>query len=306
VLLNLKILESLPSLTELELELASSHDELEQIAASMARLHNLRKIRIFLSSTGTQGFCLKWLKQAIAHNPHLTHLELYPDGDLHTEQRVTLSDLFEDVSSNTSLKLQHLRISPHFYQIAPEISPYIRSLTSLDICFPVCSDPHPMDNIWQVLHQAGISLTEIQTNRITEYMLRYLRLLENLTSITIYDTPLVRQEQNRGSAKSLFMSLVRHSHSLRSLKLKPYDWGHWFKDSDVQASLMWLTKLEELVLYHRSGVHWRGSRGDLVCWLFILKVFHQSDEFHPQVNIARIISQIDPPLAFIIEGNLML
>jgi len=201
------------------------------------------------------------------------------------EQRVTLFDLFEDVPSNTPLKLQHLRISPSFYQITPEITPYIRSLTSLDIHVTSSWDPHPMDTIWQVLHRTGISVNEIKTNRITGYMLDYLFLLENLTSIYVYDVPLKGQVRNQEPAWLLFMSLARHSHSLRSLKLEPFNWGYWFRDSGVQASFLRLTKLEEIVLCQGCETLGQRSTGDLA-------------------NIARIISQIDSPLAFVMEGEL--
>ena len=47
VLLNLRVLETLPSLTELDLTFHSSNNGLrEEIAVTMGRLHNLRKITV--------------------------------------------------------------------------------------------------------------------------------------------------------------------------------------------------------------------------------------------------------------------
>ncbi|KIL64377.1 hypothetical protein M378DRAFT_163413 [Amanita muscaria Koide BX008] len=288
VLLNLNILENLPSLTELELSLDSSHDGLEQIAISLSRLRNLQKIVIHIDTTGTKSheLLLKCLKQVIAHNHNLTYLEVYLSNP-YDEPQVTLPDLFNETSPDTPLKLKHLRLAPYFYQITPAMRPHMHCLTSLDICFPVYWDSHPMDTIWQVLHEEGIQVSEIQTNRITDDMLHYLQHLRTLESLSVYDTPMIGQERNREPGKSLFLALARHANTLRRLKLEPYNWGYWYQDPEAQAALLRCTKLEELVLHQGSGPSLRVTVHDIIA-------------------IARVISQIEWPVTFILEGEPML
>ncbi|KAK2460400.1 hypothetical protein APHAL10511_007565 [Amanita phalloides] len=287
VLLNLRILETLPSLTELDLIFHSSNDGLDEIATTMARLHNLRKITArIIPSDNEQEHRFRWLKQALAHNPHLTHLDLY-HLDSEKEQLVALSDLFEDIPLTRPLQLQHLRISPFFYHITPTISPHIRSLTSINVCFPYFWNPHAMDDIWQTLYVEGIYVTEIQTNRITEDMLNYLRRLENLTSLSLYDLDSMHQERNQESAKLLFPVLAQHSNSLRHLRFEPYDWGYWFNDDGCEPLLLRCNKLEEFVLHYldNSGKYWREIWRDITL-------------------ISRIVSQINCAVCtVVVEGN---
>lgn len=251
MLLNLRVLETLPSLTELDLIFHSSNDGLDEIATTMGRLHNLRKItvRIIPSESEEQEHHFRWLKQALAHNPHLTHLDLY-HLDEEGERPIAIPDPFEDVPPDHPLQLQHLRLSPFFYQITPTITPHIRSLTSVDVCFPYHRHPHATDDIWQILHAEGIFVSEIKTNRVTQDMLNYLHILTNLTSLSLYDLDTVDQERNQESARSLLPVLARHSKSLRRLRFEPYDWGYWFRDLGHDSPLLLCTKLDEFVLHY--------------------------------------------------------
>jgi hypothetical protein len=251
VLLNLRVLETLPSLTELDLTFHSSNGGLEEeFAVTMGRLHNLRKITVrIIPSDSVEQHRFRWLRQALAHNPHLTYLDLI-HLDSEGEQLIAISDLFEDIPPDHPLQLQYMRFSPFFYQITPTVSPHIRSLTSVDICFPYRRNPHPMDDIWQILHAEGILVSEIKTNCITQDTLNYLRILPDLTSLSLYDLDTEDQYRNQDSAQSLLSILAQHSKSLRRLRFEPYHWGYWFCDPPCGSPLLLCTKLEEFVLHY--------------------------------------------------------
>ena len=251
VLLNLRVLETLPSLTELDLTFHSSINGLEEeIAVTMGRLHNLRKITLrIIPSDSVEQHRFRWLRQALAHNPHLNHLDLL-HLDSEGEQLIPISDLFEDIPPDHPLQLQYIRFSPFFYRITPIVTPHIHSLTSVDVCFPYHRHPHPMDDVWQILHAEGILVSDIKTNRVTQDMLNYLHILPNLTSLSLYDLDTEDQQRNRDSAKSLLPILARHSKSLRRLRFEPYNWGHWFLGFLCESPLLLCTKLEEFVLHY--------------------------------------------------------
>ena len=265
VLLNLRILETLPSLTELDLTFHAYNDRVREIADTMSRLHNLRKItvRIIPPSDEGQELHFKWLKQAIAHNPNLMHLDLY-QVEVEDGEMINISDLFDDVPPDQPLKLEHIRISPIFYQIMPTTSPHLRSITSINVCFPYCWRPHAMDDVWQILFGEGIFVSEIQTNRVTQDMLNYLCCLDNLTSLSLYDLDTVHQVRNQEFARLLFPVLIRHSKTLRRLRLEPYDWGYWFLIPDSESALLRCINLEEFVLHYVGGKHWREIWRDVV------------------------------------------
>lgn len=291
MLLNLRVLETLPSLTELDLSFHSSNDGLDEIATTMGRLHSLRKItvRIIPAENEEQEHHFQWLKQALAHNPHLTHLDLYNLGE-EEERLIAIPDPFEDVPPDHPLQLQHVRLSPFFYQITPTNSLHLRSLTSVDVCFPYHRNPHAMDDIWQILHAEGIFISEIKTNRVTEDMLSYLHISTNLTSLSLYDLDTMDQERNQESAKSLLPVLARHSESLRRLRFEPYDWGHWFRG--FESPLLLCTKLEEFVLHSLDNASKprEENRHDIVCNIPHKRLFAVLTRVIPDVDITLCIS----------------
>ncbi|KAF8629345.1 hypothetical protein AX15_003496 [Amanita polypyramis BW_CC] len=286
VLLNLRILETLPSLEELELTFHPYNDRIHEIADTMSRLHNLRKItvRIINPSDEGQELHFNWLKQAIAHNPNLIYLDLYQVEDEDGEM-ITISDLFNDVPPDQPVKLEHIRLSPIFYQVTPTVSRHFRSVASINICFPYSWRPHTMDGIWQILYNEGIFVSDIQTNRVTQDMLNYLCCLNSLTSLSLYDLDSVHQVRNQESAKMLFPVLVRHSKTLRRLRLEPYDWGYWFCVPDNELTLMRCAELEEFVLHYVGKKHSRGMWRDVVL-------------------ICDILSQLDSPFTLVLECDL--
>jgi hypothetical protein len=224
---------------------------------------------------------LKWLKQAIAHNPNLTHLSIHQPLADENEQLVTLPDLFEDVPPNHPLKLQHLRISPHYCQLTSTLIPYLRSLSSISIQHYLLN-PHGMNETWRTLRAQKIYVQEVKSNCVTTDMLDYLSCLPNLTSLYVYTPGYWTQQRRTDSAKGLCSVLAQKAETLRSLMFEPYDWGHWFCAENL-AALSRCNALKQLVL-HRIDCRRAMTRPS-----------------SPQ--IVDFVSQLAPALSLVVDGD---
>jgi hypothetical protein len=290
--LNSQLLEALPSLTELDITIPFNMAGVaEQIGLTVARLRNLRKLTVrlwFRDHFGQQS--LGWLKRAIAGNPNLTHLVLYQTRIL--PGLISLSDLFEDIPSERPLRLQHIRLSSHYYQITPIMLPHIRSLRSLNVHFPFWHGADEIDSVWSTLQREKIYVSEIQTNRVTSRFLDYLRHFDHLVALSICSSG---GTGNEFDAQNMAILLgILEQHSLRRLRIEPFNWGRWSQCCN-HASINNLKQLQGIVLH--SGWLWGWDSIDSFWW---------ASTIDDVVAIAYLVSRIEAPVTLMLEGELVL
>lgn len=232
----------------------------DQIGLTVARQRNLLKLTVrlwFRDHFGQQS--LGWLKRAIANNPDLTHLVLYQTRIL--PGLISLSDLFEDIPSERPLRLKHIRLSSHYYQITPTILPHIRSLRSLNVHFPFRHGAHEVDTVWSALQHEEIYVSEIQTSRVTSRFLEYLRHFNHLSVLSICGSGCTGNEFDAQNMTILLKILEQHS--MRRLRIEPFNWGKWSQCCN-QASINNLKQLHGIVLH--SGWLWGWDSIDSFWW----------------------------------------
>ncbi|KAF8622981.1 hypothetical protein AX15_006579 [Amanita polypyramis BW_CC] len=285
--INLRLLETLPSLTELDISLFNTtcHFNADLLTAAVANIRSLQKLTVYIGyklihfdEDKPCSKCFTWIKHLIAHNPDLTYLNLHCSG----ETRTPACDLFEDVPVDRPLKLRHLRICHDCFPITPKALLYLRSLTSLDLAFPLTS---AIDEIWQILMDEKIYVSSLRVNAVTYNTFRYLDVLDNLTRFAIHLSipPYVERER----AMFLFLALAAHADTLEYLSLDPYDWGLWHNDLDTQLSILRLTRLKELTLVAR------------------IDRYHEPAQIVQELNeMMHIVSRTEAPLTIVIEGQL--
>ncbi|KAK2464692.1 hypothetical protein APHAL10511_003268 [Amanita phalloides] len=256
--INLRLLETLPSLLELNLFLYnSSCHRTDLLAVSLPRIRNLQKLEVYVEYVGREqeGLSFMWLKNVIAQCPDLTHIAIRCVSPSHS---ALLSELFEGVPADHPLKLEHLHICDYCYDITPKVLSHLRSLTSLQIRNTrydgVLTSVH---QIWQVLIDERIFVEKLSTNIISEDILRYISHLDNLTHFSIRGfvfSPFAQE-----TAQSLFHELAMHSSTLTHLELGPLNWSDWQCNTLAKLSFLQCVGLEQLTLAVDVGICWESE-----------------------------------------------
>ncbi|KAK2464691.1 hypothetical protein APHAL10511_003267 [Amanita phalloides] len=244
--INLRLLETLPSLVQLHLFLYnSSCHRTDLLAVSLPKIRNLQKLEVCIEYAGREqeGLSFIWLKDVIARCPNLRHLAI---RCVSPSLSASLSELFEDVPADRHLELEHLRICDYCCDITPKVLSHLRSLTSLQICTTCYGALTPVHEIWQVLIDERIFVSKLSTNIVSDDMLRYLSHLDNLTHFSIHGP--MPGALAQVVAKLLFHELAMHSSTLTHLELSPLNWSGWHWNTLAKSSLLECVELEQLTL----------------------------------------------------------
>ncbi|KAK2464694.1 hypothetical protein APHAL10511_003270 [Amanita phalloides] len=254
--INLRLLETLPSLHELNLYLYnSSCHRTDLLAASLPKLRNLQKLMVYVKyiHRPQEELPLVWLKDVIARCPDLTHLVIRCTSSSHS---ASLSQLFDDIPADRPLKLQHLWICSHCYNMTPRVLSHLRSLTSLNV-FDQSFGPSstsPIHEIWQILRDESIFVSKLRTNFVNKDLLSYLSHLDNLTHFAVHG--FVSSTSAQETAQSLFQELATHSSTLTHLELSPPNWSTWHCNTLAKLSFLQCIKLQELTFVTGSHTPW--------------------------------------------------
>ncbi|KAK2465483.1 hypothetical protein APHAL10511_002375 [Amanita phalloides] len=249
--INLRLLETLPSLLQLNLFLCSFY-RMDLLAPSLSRIRNLQKLNVCMDG-GQEGLSLVWLKDVIARCPDLAHLAIRcisPSGS------ILLSELFEDVPPDRPLRLQHLRVCGYCYDMTPRVLSHLRSLTSLHVSTSLAWPPlsKPIHEIWQILIDERIFVSKLTTTSYSKGMLRYISHLDNLTHFSIHT--FISGSCAQKMAQSLFEELAKHSSTLTHLELSPLNWNNWQCNTLAKLSFLQCNRLEQLTLAADAGISW--------------------------------------------------
>ena len=238
-----KLLRQLPRLCALSLIINKSSKRFEHLIDCVAKLHNLRKLSIKFIFGRYVRTCPKInsIVKIIAANPNLTHLELlydeaFLDEEFYGDSIEYLAQTLRHVPADRPLKLEHLRISPCFYNSAA-LAPHIASLTSIDI---------ENSNILNEFLKQNIFPPTMTFRSMDQDTIDYLDRHPRIVSQTVYDC-------NDASICSILLGILsRHSETLTHLGFCHWMLFQCIGQTQNELALLQCTNLKQLLLVYRS------------------------------------------------------
>jgi hypothetical protein len=262
----------LPLLQDFQL-LLSSH--LGSPHLQLDRLSGLTKILLHGTCVDYRSDLISKLAEAIARSPHITHLEIHPNGLNwgYASEIPSLHQILSIVPPGTTLRLTHLALHEVFCKIDAFTLPHLRSLVSLDLCgLPIVPWTSPrssvpdrrtqtnstVSDIFAVLTLEKIHLRHIVVENIGEAVLSYLESYSSiLERLEMIPSRYMSAEKSNALVERFYSSaLPKHAETIQVLKIQPtFDLeGEWCYSPQVAAALSQCQSLASLTIMLPSNI----------------------------------------------------
>jgi hypothetical protein len=237
--LLIKVLISLPALKELDLsvKLRNIHvPSFDEYAELLSRISGLQRLvlRMHRGHSNCYERYLRCFGRLIANNPNLSYLHL----SWHDDAVLFPLRVLAYLPADRPAQLKYLLLDTHNISVEPDVTPHLRSLHTLDVCWI------PTADFWETLANGGVFIPSIKIGFVTETLCTYLRLNKQLTSLTI-------ARPRSLLATNLFKAL--EATNIEHLTISPSNWGRWYKDHKIEASLRRCTKLRRITIVFENG-----------------------------------------------------
>ncbi|KAK2464623.1 hypothetical protein APHAL10511_003316 [Amanita phalloides] len=233
---TVELLLQLPQLDELVLTVKMDHLYFEHVFNPLCKLHNLRKLKIYLPSSSemARSSQITCVGQFVAGNPNLTHLDVCLNSQL------TIVELLGFVPADQPLKLQHIGIR-WLRSVPAAVAPHIRSLVSVYFGASGCLD---------LFLAEGVFPPVMGTYHINKRFIDYLNLHPGITSLKL-DCELKEEY-----SEAIFTILARHSKTLTHFSAIMHNFTDQLANDQNELLFLQCTNLKELVLDHdRYKIH---------------------------------------------------